>query len=174
MSKPVEIPMPGVLDVAREFFRLAKAESHEDLTAKKLQKLVYYAQAHSLYARGRQMFREQVKAWEEGPVVPELFHETKGYRKIPFSHERLNEAAELSEGDRELIHSVWERYKHLSGDELGERTHGTAWEFARSRARFWNNSPPLDDDAIRREIAAERAAEAEKFEAFMSGLERGV
>ena len=115
--------LPPALEVAREFFRLAKSEGDGTFTAFKLQKLLYYAQAHSLHERGRGLFNEKLKAWENGPVVPDIYHRTRGYRFIPDSHEDLGAPAGLSDADRELVHAIWERYKHLTGDELSELTH---------------------------------------------------
>lgn len=43
----------------------------------KIQKLVYYAQAWSLAWTGRPLFHQVIKAWTDGPVSPELWHERK-------------------------------------------------------------------------------------------------
>ena len=48
-------------------------EEHGPLSAMKLQKLVYYSQAWSLVWDDRQLFREAVEAWANGPVVRELY-----------------------------------------------------------------------------------------------------
>jgi len=44
----------------------------------KLQKLVYYCQAWSLVWDGRPLFSDNIKAWKNGPVVPDLYHKHKG------------------------------------------------------------------------------------------------
>jgi uncharacterized phage-associated protein len=48
------------------------------ISAMKLQKLVYYSQAWSLVWDGRPLFREKIKAWAMGPVVPALYAAHKG------------------------------------------------------------------------------------------------
>src|SRR5687767_401361 len=51
---------------------------HGPLSAMKLQKLVYYSQAWSLVWDDRQLFREPVEAWANGPVVRELYERHRG------------------------------------------------------------------------------------------------
>lgn len=161
--------LPPALEVAREFFRLAKNEGDGTFTAFKLQKLLYYAQAHALHERGRELFAEKVKAWENGPVVPDIFHRTRGYRFIPDSHEELGTPSKLSEADRELVHSVWERYKHLTGDELSELTHaGSPWRIARLKRR---RSAEVDPADMRDQVARDHEEQAKRFQAFLSGLD---
>ena len=48
------------------------------VTAMKLQKLVYYAQAWSLVWDERPLFDETIEAWANGPVVPELYKAHRG------------------------------------------------------------------------------------------------
>ena len=42
------------------------------MTAKKLEKLVYYAQAWHLARHQRPLFPETIEAWAQGPVVRHL------------------------------------------------------------------------------------------------------
>ncbi|HSS48337.1 MAG TPA: type II toxin-antitoxin system antitoxin SocA domain-containing protein, partial [Thermoanaerobaculia bacterium] len=49
-----------------------------EMTAMKLQKLVYYSQAWSLVWDEEPLFAERVEAWANGPVVPDLYREHKG------------------------------------------------------------------------------------------------
>ena len=57
-----------VFDVAKYI-----AEKTGELTAMKLQKLVYYAEAWNLAWDGEPLFSENFEAWANGPVVPELY-----------------------------------------------------------------------------------------------------
>jgi uncharacterized phage-associated protein len=43
-----------------------------DFTMLKLQKLLYYAQGYALALLRRPLFGERIKAWEHGPVVPQV------------------------------------------------------------------------------------------------------
>ncbi len=44
-----------------------------EMTAMKLQKLVYYSQAWSLVWDDAPSFPEEIQAWANGPVVPVLY-----------------------------------------------------------------------------------------------------
>ena len=48
------------------------------VSAMKLQKLVYYAQAWSLVWTDRALFNDDLQAWADGPVVPALYRKHKG------------------------------------------------------------------------------------------------
>ena len=48
------------------------------MTAMKLQKLVYYAQAWSLVWDERPLFDSRIEAWANGPVCPDLYNEHRG------------------------------------------------------------------------------------------------
>jgi uncharacterized phage-associated protein len=52
------------------------------MTAMKLQKLVYYSQVWSLVWTERELFRERIEAWANGPVVPSLYRLHRGHFKI--------------------------------------------------------------------------------------------
>lgn len=69
--------MISALDVAAFILR-----EKGPMTAMKLQKLVYYSQAWSLVWDEEPLFSEDVQAWANGPVVPELFQAHKGRFKI--------------------------------------------------------------------------------------------
>lgn len=100
---------------------IARAGKH--LTAMKLQKLLYFTQAWHLATTDRPLFGERVKAWENGPVVPQVWHA----RKEPDSRDPANQdtLAEnlLDEFSSDLIDLVIARYGSLSGDELSALTH---------------------------------------------------
>src|SRR5579863_6095134 len=49
-----------------------------DMSAMKLQKLVYYSQAWSLAWTDRPLFEDEIEAWMKGPVVPALYQKHKG------------------------------------------------------------------------------------------------
>jgi len=65
--------MAAVFDVARYVLNHAG-----EMSAMKLEKLVYYCQAWSLAWDGVPLFEEDFQAWANGPVCPELFASHKG------------------------------------------------------------------------------------------------
>ena len=72
--------MLAAKDVARYFLGTFDAESGDNITNLKLQKLLYYAQGfHLAMQAGRPLFADPLEAWEHGPVVRSVYHEYKGY-----------------------------------------------------------------------------------------------
>jgi uncharacterized phage-associated protein len=97
----------------------------------KLQKLVYYAQAWSLVWDDAPLFEEDIEAWANGPVVPELYQEHRGQFKVePGS---INGKAKRLDGDqRETIDAVLGFYAERSPQWLSDLTHREApWADAR-------------------------------------------
>jgi uncharacterized phage-associated protein len=69
--------MARAVDVAR--YILTKTG---EMTAMKLQKLVYYSQAWSLVWDESPLFEDDIQAWAYGPVVPVLYGYHKGQFKV--------------------------------------------------------------------------------------------
>jgi len=67
-------PKYSAFDIANYFLFKAQEEEQELLSNLKLQKLVYYAQGLHLAIFGDPLFKEKIKAWQYGPVIPELYH----------------------------------------------------------------------------------------------------
>jgi uncharacterized phage-associated protein len=102
------------------------------MSAMKLQKLVYYAQAWTLARRGQPLFDEQIQAWAHGPVVYELFRLHRGQ----FVVDRIWPAGDphqLSTADREIVDSILDCYGSLSAAQLSDLTHREdPWKSARA------------------------------------------
>jgi uncharacterized phage-associated protein len=69
--------MPTAHDVAAYILR-----RNGEMTAMKLQSLVYYAQAWSLVWEEAPLFEDPVEAWMQGAVVPSLYRCHRGLFKI--------------------------------------------------------------------------------------------
>lgn len=117
----------SALDVAAFILELAHRDS-EPVNPRKLQKALYYAQCWSLI-EGERLFDEDVEAWINGPVVRLVWKAHAG--TMPIQTDEF--LYDLSADQMDLISSVWEALKHLSGQELADKTHetGRAWKQAR-------------------------------------------
>lgn len=69
--------MPSAHDVAAYILR-----KKGEMTAMKLQKLVYYSQAWSLVWDEEPLFEEEIQAWVNGPVIPALYQAHRGQFKV--------------------------------------------------------------------------------------------
>lgn len=117
--------MATVLDVARYIVKL-----HGEMSAMKLQKLVYYAQAWALVWDEEPIFKEKIRAWANGPVVRELYDWHKG--KFSVSTPPPGDIRKLTDDEKETIEVVVDYYGKKSGAELSALTHREApWKDAR-------------------------------------------
>lgn len=64
-----------VRDVAAYILEWFASRGENSITSWKLQKLVYYCQAWSLVWDEDPLFPEQIQAWADGPVCPDLYRE---------------------------------------------------------------------------------------------------
>lgn len=101
-----------------------------EMTAMKLQKLVYYAQAWSLVWDEEPLFFEQIEAWANGPVVPTLYETHRGQFKV--SQWPEGDPRKLSATQRETIDAVLDYYGPKTSQWLSDLTHAeTPWKEAR-------------------------------------------
>jgi uncharacterized phage-associated protein len=117
--------MANIHDVAA--YILSK---HGPMTAMKLQKLVYYAQAWSLVWDEKPLFPEKIEAWANGPVVRELYERHRGMFRLN-KWEGNPEA--LSGEEKDTVDKVLEFYGRMSSQELSDLTHREdPWREARA------------------------------------------
>ena len=101
-----------------------------EITAMKLQKLVYYSQAWSLVWDDEPLFKERIEAWVNGPVAPDLYKIHRGQFKVaawPKGNPR-----KLTSEQRQTIDAVLDYYGDKSSQWLSDLTHREApWIEAR-------------------------------------------
>lgn len=100
-----------------------------EMTAMKLQKLVYYSQAWSLVWDEEPLFSKPIEAWANGPVVRELYSRHQGQFKV---REWSGDAQKLTEFQRDTVIKVLEFYGSMSSQALSDLTHQEGpWRQAR-------------------------------------------
>lgn len=93
---------------------------------KKLQKLIYFAQAWHMAWTGRKLFAEPFEAWPDGPVVRPVFGYQNNEGVPPY------DGTGLTEEELSIIDSVLDHYSHLSFQELVDLSHAhMPWAEAR-------------------------------------------
>ncbi len=121
--------MANVLDVARYFLSLSKESTPYAITPLKLQKLAYYAQGFHLRDHKVRLFRDDILAWDHGPVVYRLWTEYNRYRYLTIPNKPFNNYDEFTEEEKlkdieiKTIEKVWKNYGKLDGKYLEEMTH---------------------------------------------------
>lgn len=116
----------SVFDVARYILDKIGA-----ISAWKLQKLCYYAQAWTLAWNGEPLFDEDFQAWANGPVCPELFNAHRGSYIV--KPEMIHgDPSKLNSEQIENIDIVLKGYGDKDAYWLREQTHAEApWKNAR-------------------------------------------
>lgn len=118
--------MATVHDVAAYVLR-----KQGEMTAMKLQKLVYYAQAWSLVWDEEPLFTNRIEAWVNGPVIPDLYKVHKGQFKV--SAWPKGRPDSLSHRQRETVDAVLKHYGDKTSQWLSDLTHAEApWIEARA------------------------------------------
>lgn len=117
--------MASALDVAAYILKKCGP-----MTAMKLQKLVYYAQAWSLVWDERPLFHERIEAWANGPVVRELYDRHRGLFMV--YDLPAGKPDDLDETAVETVDAVLDYYGDKPPQWLSDLTHAEApWRDAR-------------------------------------------
>jgi uncharacterized phage-associated protein len=107
-------------------------ENMSPMTAMKLQKLVYYCQAWHAVWEEEALFSENIEAWANGPVVPQLYDRHRGQFLVT-SPWGAGESANLSESQKESVGIVLDGYGKLNPQQLSDLTHSEdPWKIARN------------------------------------------
>lgn len=115
--------MYSVIDVARYIIWYCKKNGYT-ISNLKLQKILYFVQANFLVNEGYPCFKEEIEAWDFGPVVPDVYHEFKiyGSSNIPVS-ECSNAGLLIYNKDKKLIDEMVDQCASYSASALVEITH---------------------------------------------------
>jgi uncharacterized phage-associated protein len=132
----------NVLDVAAYILR-----SCGDMTAMKLQKLVYYSQCWSLVWDERPLFDEHIQAWANGPVCPRLYDQHCGIFRVN-ADTITGDPDRLSKDARETVDAVLRFYSDKTAQWLSDLTHSEApWKDARDGLSAGERSNRLISEA---------------------------
>ncbi len=109
-----------------------------NITAMKLEKLVYYSQAWSLVFDDEPLFAEKIEAWANGPVVRELYKRHAGSYLVTSVGGNLST---LKESAKKRIDSVLKVYADKTAQWLSDLTHSERpWQSARKNIPEGENS----------------------------------
>lgn len=127
---------------------LAWADKNGDvITNLKLQKLLYYAQAWYLVNFGKRLFKDPIKAWDFGPVVPDVYHAWKEHQSspIPYSSNGKEELC-LQPHQIEYLRDFYKVFSSLSATALVSMSHAEKpWKEAHAKG----NTTEIRPDVMR-------------------------
>ena len=109
----------------------ADFEGNNDLTNLKLQKMLYFAQAEYLKEFNKKLFKDEIEAWQYGPVVKNVYEWLKdcGAFVITEMDVKLCDTDEIPVDIKEFLDKIWDKYSKVSAWGLVQKTHkaGSAW-----------------------------------------------
>ncbi len=167
-KKPTKKEIDKVYVIVRYFMQKSRQAKRNDFTNKKVQKLLFYAQAWSLVLNKKPLFNEKFEAWVHGAAIPKVY---RTYSK--FGTNQIEEEIEveefgkiLSEEEKDLLDNIWEVYGKYDADYLELLNHQEdPWQNARAGMPAGMASNAVIDEGVMREYYGEklkRAKQAEK------------
>jgi uncharacterized phage-associated protein len=120
-----------------DFFLDRAAQDEDTLTNLKVQKLCYYAAGLIAAVRGKggaPLFREQIEAWQHGPVVPEQYKRFSNHGSAPIPAPDAFDTSQFADPDLAILNDVYAYYGQYSAWKLRSMTHEESpWISARTR-----------------------------------------
>jgi uncharacterized phage-associated protein len=151
--------MLNVLDVAEALLRRSGA-----MTAMKLEKLTYYAQAWSLAWNRGELFSEDFQAWIDGPVCPELY---RSHRNKFWVHTVGGDPSRLDRSAREVVAIIADHYGRMTPEQLSDLTHTEMpWLEARRGIPLESRSSTIISKETMRNFYSDQAARAKALSSF--------
>lgn len=125
--------------VANRLLAIAEADNNNTLTSMQLLKLVYIAHGWHMALYHRPLIRDEIQAWQYGPVIPRLYNRLRRFKASAVTGP-LNEADNepLDPQAESVIDQVYNLYGKLPGPALSRMTHatGTPWQLTYKPGSF--------------------------------------
>lgn len=154
---------PSKLTEVAQYFIHRANQQPSVITNKKLQKLVYYAQAWSLVLRDQKLFSEEIEAWVHGPAVRSLYGQ---YKQFGFTGIRENidpnSFKQLSAEEKSLLDEIWKVYGKFDAGYLEMLTHSEApWQTARAGIESHQSSSNVISTESMKEFYTQRLTQSQ-------------
>ena len=114
------------LNISDYFLYKAQEATEEDqelISNLKLQKLVYYAQGLYIAVYGKPLFSDKIKAWNYGPVVPELYHYYKKHNSRGIPADKNFNPKTINRDTKKFLDEIYEVFGQFSAIRLMKLAH---------------------------------------------------
>ncbi len=151
-----EVMAYSSVDVASYFIERAKEADVRDLSPMKLQKLLYFAHGWHLAVNDAPLLTDRIQAWQFGPVIDTLYHETKHYGNDHIDDALTAMWREIDEETIEFLDSIWNTYSPYSAVKLSNATHieGSPWDqVVKKNGGVIKKNMIIDDQVIKNYFA---------------------
>lgn len=138
-------------------------EVYEGITHLKLQKLLYYAQGISLGLYNRPLFKENIEAWQHGPVVREVYGQFSKFGRNNIEIEMNRDTEEIitkieqNKEVSEILNLTYDNFAIYTAWQLRQMTHedNTPWDITqREKGLEKEIDNKLIEEYFKREIIA--------------------
>ncbi len=134
--------------IANEFIRRGM-ENGYPLTPLHVQKLVFFAHARMLVMHNEGLVEPEFRAWQHGPVFPDLYDELQPYGAAPVAqHIPVAEVVPIK--DYGAIDWTYRTYGHVHPLVLSELTHHPDGPWAQAKKKSRASRPAISDELIRK------------------------
>ncbi|WP_200905587.1 type II toxin-antitoxin system antitoxin SocA domain-containing protein [Methylobacterium sp. ARG-1] len=102
-------------------------------------KLVYIAHGWRLGLYGKPLIKDEVQAWQYGPVIPRLYNAMRHFRSSPVVGPLSAPSSDtLNKNEKSIVEQVYNIYGDMSGPALSRLTHapGTPWDMTYEDGEF--------------------------------------
>lgn len=137
--------------IAHYFMDKSRKEGN-DLSNKKLQKLLFYAQAWNLVLNDKPLVQDKFEAWIHGAAIPALYRMYKdyGWKNIDEKFDPAEFTA-LTDEEKELLDDIWTVYGKYDADYLEILNHSEEpWQKARQNTSpFESSNTEISEDDMK-------------------------
>ena len=121
-----------------EYFlaQVDEQECGDTISNLKLQKLLYYAQGVHLAETGDPLFREEIEAWDHGPVVLSVYRKYRQHGDGAIPPPKIVDFSVFSKSQKDVLKEVYRVFGQFSAWKLRNMTHAEPpWKEAWARGR---------------------------------------
>ena len=115
------------IKVSKLFLFWSAKNGDDPITNLKLQKLLYYAQGWSFAELKRELFEDNVEAWQYGPIVSEVYNTYKSFKNLPIEYDIEKDNSDIENNfDKEtldFLKKFYESYIVIPAFRLVESSH---------------------------------------------------
>lgn len=121
-KKSGKIKKDKVISVANYFLKKYREEKEKGIDAKKLQKLLYYAQAWNLVLNNKELFKDDFEAWVHGPAIYKVWDKfkTEDLEELAF---KIEDNFKFLPEEIKVLDTIWNVYGKFDGSYLETLTH---------------------------------------------------
>lgn len=132
----------SMVDFVAEYFISRSYKEDKIITNKKLQKLLYYAQAWFLVLNNKKLFDDKIEAWLHGPAIPYVYHQYKSFGFKAIKKDIDNSLIKSIPSEVGVfLNNIWKIYGKFDADYLAVLSHKEEpWQLARADSGEFNPS----------------------------------